>query len=220
MALSGKVGASALGWKIKACTPSLNFETFLSICSAEKLTDTSHPVRSFSAPSLAPPAMKRRRARSGMVLTASRTKSCLSTPGIRSERSRPMMCPPPIFSAADDHGAEAFRHQHRQRDVHDQERDDRRHAEEMDVTGHFITAKQRRQPLQLHRFPNRKPRQHDQNADHDDAGIEKLLNVIVPGEVVMTELTGQRRLGVSNYAGRRNRQQLVAEPAGRKAERD
>src|SRR5689334_23357002 len=138
MALSGKVGASALGLKMKACTPSLNFETCFSICSAEKPSDTSHPVRSVSAPRLAPPAMKRRRARSGMILTASRTSSCLSTPGIRSERSRPMMLSSSNFSAADDHGAEAFGYKYRQRDVHDQERDDRRHAEEVDIAGYFI----------------------------------------------------------------------------------
>ena len=66
IALSGKVGASAFGLKIKACTASLNFETFFSISSAEKLSETSQPVRSVSAPRLAPPAMKRRRAGSGI----------------------------------------------------------------------------------------------------------------------------------------------------------
>src|SRR5450631_961151 len=147
MALSGKVGASALGLKINACTPSLNFETFFSICSAEKLSDTSQPVNSVSAPKLAPPAMKRRRARSGITLTASLTSNCLSTPGIRSERSRPMICPPRNL-AADDHGAQAFRHQHRQRDVNDQECNDRRHADEVDVTRQIIAAEQRRQVLQ------------------------------------------------------------------------
>ena len=90
MALSGKVGAIALGLKINACTPSLNFETRFSISSAEKLSVTSQPVSSVSAPRLAPPEMKRRRVRSGMVLTASRTSSVLSTPGIRRLRMRPM----------------------------------------------------------------------------------------------------------------------------------
>src|SRR5260370_30997786 len=71
MALSGKVGASALGLKIAACTASLNFETFFNISSAEKLSETSQPVSSVSAPKLAPPAMKRRRARSGIRLVAS-----------------------------------------------------------------------------------------------------------------------------------------------------
>ena len=90
MALSGKVGAIALGLKINACTPSLNFETCFSISSAEKLSVTSQPVSSVSAPRLAPPEMKRRRVRSGMVLTASLTSSVLSTPGIRRLRMRPM----------------------------------------------------------------------------------------------------------------------------------
>src|ERR1700682_619631 len=179
MALSGKVGASASGLKISACTPSLNFEIFFSISSAEKLSVASQPVSSVSAPKLAPPAMKRRRARSGIALTASRTNKCLSTPWIRSLRSRPMMCPPKIASAADDHGAQAFWHQHRERDMHDQKCDDRRHADKMDVTRHIIAAEQRGQVLQLHRLPDRQPRQHDHDADHDDAGIEQFLHGIV-----------------------------------------
>src|SRR5229473_5215467 len=144
MALSGNSGASALGLKIAACTASLNFETFFSMSSAEKLSDTSQPVRSVSAPRLAPPAIKRRRARSGITFTASRTSSFLSTPGIRSERSRPIVFSSNLL-AADDHGAQAFRYQHRQRDVHHQERDDRRHAEEMNETRDVIAAEQRRQ---------------------------------------------------------------------------
>src|ERR1700722_12582882 len=96
--------------------------------SAEKLSDTSQPVNSVSAPRLAPPAMKRRRAGSGIALMASRTSSFLSTPGIKSERRRPMMVSSE-WLAADDHGAQALRHQHGERDMHDQERDNRRHAE-------------------------------------------------------------------------------------------
>src|SRR5436190_137769 len=46
-----------------------------SISSAEKLSDTSHPVSSVSAPRLAPPAIKRRRARSGIILAASLTNN-------------------------------------------------------------------------------------------------------------------------------------------------
>src|SRR5580704_11558367 len=157
MALSGKVGASASGLKINACTLSLNFETFFNISSAEKLSDTSQPVNIVKAPKLAPPAIKRRRDRSGIVFTASRTSNCLSTPGIRSERMRPMMCPPRSLSrssrlfmfehdlfrktgshfsgscsASDNHGAQAFGYQHRQGDMNHQEGDDRRHATEVD----------------------------------------------------------------------------------------
>src|SRR5450631_3292612 len=186
MALSGKVGASASGLKIAACTPSLNFEIFFSISSAEKLSETLQPVSNVSAPKLAPPAIKRRRARSGIRRAASLTSSCLSTPGIRSERSWPMICPPRKYrSAADDHGAQAFRHQHGERDVNHQEADDRRHAEEVDVTGDIVAAEQCRQVLQLHRLPDRQSRQHDDDSDRDDAGIEQLLNIIVLCQVVM-----------------------------------
>jgi hypothetical protein len=73
-----------------ACTASLNFEICVSIDSAEKLSVTSQPVSSVSAPRLAPPAMKRRRDRSGICLSASFTSRFLSTPGIRSLRMRPI----------------------------------------------------------------------------------------------------------------------------------
>src|ERR1700716_1920605 len=167
----------ASGLKIAACTASLNLETFFSISSAETLSDTSQPVNSVSAPRLSPPPMKRRRGGSRMVFTASPTSNCLSTPGIRSERSRPMINPPEL--APDDHGTQAFRHQQRQRKMDDHEPDDRRHADEMDVTGDIVAAKQRPQPMQLHRLPDREPRQHDHDTNHDDPGIEQLLHIVV-----------------------------------------
>ena len=49
--------------------------------------------------------------------------------------------------AADDHGAQAFGHQHRQSDMNHQEGDDRRHANEVDITRDVIAAEQGRQPL-------------------------------------------------------------------------
>src|SRR4029077_6984823 len=122
---------SAFGLNINACTASLNFEIFVSIRSAEKLSETSQPVSSVHAPKLAPPATKRRRIRSGITFVASRTSNCLSTPGIRNLRSLPMMLSFE-FSAADDHGAQAFRHQNGERNVNHQERDNRRHANEVD----------------------------------------------------------------------------------------
>src|SRR5437868_5971913 len=155
MALSGKVGASALGLKIKACTPSLNFETCFSICSAEKLSDTSQPVRSVSAPRLAPPVMKRRRERSDIALVASRTRSFLSTPGMSSERMRPMII---LLSATDDHGAQTFRHQQCERDVNHDESNDQGHTDEVYVTRGVIAAEHRRQILKLHRLPYRQAR--------------------------------------------------------------
>src|ERR1700761_498467 len=143
MALSGKLGASASGLKIAACTASLNFDTFFNIASAEKLSDTLHPVKSVSAPRLAPPEIKRRRVGSAITLPASRTSNCLSTPGIRSERRRPMTDSPRGLLAADDHGAQALRHQQRQRDVNHQKRDDQSHADEMNIAGDIIAAEQR-----------------------------------------------------------------------------
>ncbi|MGY4381301.1 hypothetical protein ACVWZ3_008940 [Bradyrhizobium sp. i1.3.6] len=86
IALSGKVGASASGLNIQACTASLNFETFASRVSADEESTTSQPVSSVSAPRLAPPAMKRRRVKSGMDLMESLISSRLSTPGMRNER--------------------------------------------------------------------------------------------------------------------------------------
>src|SRR5215470_13440570 len=147
MALSGKVGASASGLKIQACTASLNFETCASSLSAESLSTTSQPVSSVSAPRLAPPEMKRRRVMSGISLVASLTRSVLSTPGIKSLRKRPMIVSSESSgSAADDHGAQALRHQDRKRDVNDEECHDRRHAEEVHVTGLVVIAEQRHQP--------------------------------------------------------------------------
>src|ERR1700710_891553 len=102
--------------------------------SAEKLSDTSQPVNSVSAPRLAPLAIKRRRERSGISFVASLISRFLSTPGISSLRIRPMV----FSSAADDHGAQAFRHQQRQGDMHDQERDDQGHADEMHITRKII----------------------------------------------------------------------------------
>src|SRR4029079_9157974 len=165
----------ASGLNTPACTPSLNFETCFSISSAEKLSDTLQPVSSVSAPRLAPPEMKRRRVRSGSAFTASLTSNFLSTPGIRSERLRPMTI---LLLASDDHRAQALRHQDREHDMHHHESDDRRHAEEVDIACGLIAAEQCREPLQLHRLPHREARQHNDDANNNDAGVEQLLHVI------------------------------------------
>src|SRR6201995_2248803 len=155
--LSGNSGASASGLNIQACTASLNLDTCFRTPSAESLSTTLQPVSSASAPMLAPPEMKRRRVKSGMAFAASRTSSCLATPGSRSLRMRPMM----TSSTSDDHGAQAFGPQQRQHDMHDQKQHDRRHAEEMDIARPVIAAEQGHQPVQLHRLPDRQARQHD-----------------------------------------------------------
>src|SRR5690242_17661107 len=139
MALSAKVGASASGLNIQACTASLNFETCLSISSAESLPTTSHPVSSVSAPRLAPPVMKRRRVRSGIAFTASLIRSLLSTPGMRRKLFLAMMV---SSSAADDHRAQALGHQNRERDMDDQEQADQRHADEMHIARGVVAAEQ------------------------------------------------------------------------------
>src|SRR3954467_12442627 len=115
---------------MKACTASLNFETDFSISSAEDESITSQPVSSVSAPRLAPPAMKRRRLTSGIVLMESLISSRLSTPGIRNGRLAMVSC---SALTADDHRAQTLRHQQREQNVNDEEGADRGHAEEMDV---------------------------------------------------------------------------------------
>src|SRR6266702_6900156 len=97
----------------------------------------------------------------------------------------PWLC---SLSAADDHRAQALRHQQRERDVDDEEGADRGHAEEMDVARGRIVAEQRDEIIELHRLPYRQARQHDEHADHDDAGIEHPLHGIVDAEVIMAEL--------------------------------
>src|ERR1700730_16711461 len=82
MALSRKVSASRLGSNRSACTRSLKREIARNALSAEAPSITSQPESSTSAPRLAPPCRKRRRAASGKSLAASFTKSFASTPGI------------------------------------------------------------------------------------------------------------------------------------------
>jgi hypothetical protein len=90
MSFSEKVGANALGLKINACTPSLNFETCFSISSAEKLVRHVAAGQQRQRAEAGAARIKRRRVRSGMVFTASLMSSVLSTPGISRLRMRPM----------------------------------------------------------------------------------------------------------------------------------
>src|ERR1700712_5156972 len=128
---------------------SLNFEICDSRLSAESESETSQPVSRVSAPKLAPVAMKRRRARSGISLVASRTSRFLSTPGMIRDRRRFIMA---ISSASDDHGAQTLRHQKRQRDVNHQEGADQRHHGEVHIAREIVAAEQGRKILQLHRL--------------------------------------------------------------------
>ena len=56
---------------------------------------------------------------------------------------------------ARDHRAQALRHDQRQRHVHNEETYDRRHRQEMHVSGGVIATKKRRQFLELNRLPDR-----------------------------------------------------------------
>src|SRR6476659_5340756 len=104
--------------------------------------------------------------------------------------------------------------------MHHDEGNDQGHTDEMHVTRGVVTAEQRGEPLQLHRLPDRQARQHDKHADHDHAGVEQFLHVIVLAQIVVRELASQRSPGIRDYAVRRDRQQLLAEAAGGKPKRE
>src|SRR5664279_5155717 len=180
MALSGKVGASLVRLNSAACAPSLNEEILRSTPSAVSPSIMSQPVRKASAPRLAAPRRKPRRAGSGINLAASLISSLGSTPG--------MILLWRMILFPRNHGAQALRHQQRQRHVYSQEPDDRAHCDEMHVAGNIVAAEQRGQFLELHRLPDRETRQHDHDAGEDHAGVKHLLHRVVVREIVMREL--------------------------------
>src|ERR1700690_3441801 len=147
MSLSGKVGASLVRLNSAACAASLNEEILRSTASALSPSMMSQPVRKASAPRLAAPRRKPRRAGSGINLAASLIRSLGSTPGIILFW-RMMLFPR-------DHGAQALQHQQCQRYMHAEESDDRAHCDKMHVAGKIVAAEQRGQFLQLHRLPDR-----------------------------------------------------------------
>src|SRR5580700_3682444 len=108
MALSGYSVASVLGLNRRAWTQSLKREITRSALSAVGPSMMSQPVSVASAPRLAAPRRNRRRDGSGSSLAASLIRSFGSTPGIFL-RSRAMVRS--SNSAADDHGAQALRHE-------------------------------------------------------------------------------------------------------------
>src|SRR3972149_1627871 len=163
MALSGNVGASLVGLNSAACAPSLKAKILRRIPSAVSPSIMSQPVRKVSAPRLAAPRRKLRRIGSGSSLPASLISSLGSTPGM-------ILCwRMMLLLLSGDHRAHALRHDERQRHMHEQETDDRRHGEEMHVTAKVVTAEQRGQLLKLHRLPDRQTRQHDNDAGEDHA---------------------------------------------------
>src|SRR5271167_3314606 len=97
------------------------------------LSTISQPVSMASAPRLVAPRRNSRRDGAGMSFAASLIRSLVSTPGI-CLRGRDIVSSPAFNarrSSSKDHGAQALRHKKRERNVHGQEADDRRHGEEM-----------------------------------------------------------------------------------------
>src|ERR1044071_2363666 len=129
MAFSGNSGASFVRLNRAACAPSLKADTLRSTPSAVSPSMMSHPVRKASAPRLAAPRRKPRRLASGISLAASLSSSLGSTPGM-SLRWRIV-----VFLFPDDHGAQTFWHEQRQRHVNHQKSDYRTHCKEMDEIG-------------------------------------------------------------------------------------
>src|SRR5664279_1177402 len=146
MALSGKIGASLVLLNSAACAPSLKAEILRNTPSAVSPSMISQPVRKVSAPRLAAPRRKLRRSGLGSSLPASLISSLGSTPGM-------IFLMRILFPRH--HGAQALGHQQRQRNMHDQETDDRGHREEMHVASKIIAAEQHGQFLELHRLPDR-----------------------------------------------------------------
>src|SRR5690242_19424528 len=213
MALSGKVGASLVRLNRAACAPSLNFETLRSAFSAVSPSMMSHPVRNASAPRLAAPRRKPRRLASGISLAASVISSFGSTTGM-------VLCRRMVFVlTAGDHGAQTFRHDQRERNVNDQERDDCRHRKKVDIARDIIPAEQRRQFLKLHGLPYRKPGQDDDYSREYDACIEQLLDRVVTRQVVMREAKGRRSFKIRHDVGWPNRPKLAPEPAAGETQR-
>src|SRR5208283_3692327 len=216
--LSGYSGASLLGSNSQAWTRSLKREMTRSAFSELSPSMISQPLSTASAPRLAAPRRKNRRDGSGSNLAASLIRSFGSTPG--SGLRRRVTDFSPRLSAAGQHRAQALRHQNGERHMHDQERNDGRHGGEVHITRGIVAAEETGQMLQLHRLPDRHPRQHDDETGEQDAQIEKLLHCVVDREIVMREAAAQRGHEVADNIARTDREKLAAEAAGQDAERD
>src|SRR5579863_3719815 len=120
MALSGNVGANVVSLNRRAWTQSLKFETTRSAFSDVGPSMISQPVSIASAPRLVAPRRNSRRDGAGKSLAASVMRRFGSTPFI-GWRGRDIAFSP---STAEDHGAQALRHDQRQRHMHGEEADD------------------------------------------------------------------------------------------------
>ena len=115
-----------------------------------------------------------------------------------------------IRGAAHDHSDQGLWHQRGQRQMHDKETDDRRHAKEMHDPRKFITAEQPGQFLQLDRLPDAKPGKDCYQGGRQDAPIEHLLDRIVFAEL-MAKPAAQCRKKISQKSRDRDRQEIAAE---------
>jgi hypothetical protein len=88
----------------------------------------------------------------------------------------------------------------------------------VDISRGIVTAEKVGQPLQLHRFPDRQPRQHDGHAGNQDADIEELLHRVVSRQILMREPATERGEKIAQHVRRPNRDELAAEPTRSKAE--
>ena len=92
--------------------------------------------------------------------------------------------------------------------------DDRRHAEEMHEPDGLEAAEQRRQLGELHRFPQRQPGDHDEDADRHNAEIENLLHGVVMRQILVREAKAQRVADGRHDLAQRQRKQLLPKPSG------
>ncbi len=76
------------------------------------------------------------------------------------------------------------------------------------------TAEQGGKLGELHRLPQRETRNHDENADQNDAEIKNLLHGVVVREIVMAEPKPQRLADRRQYLAHGNGKQLAPETTG------
>ena len=72
----------------------------------------------------------------------------------------------------------------RDRQVHDDEPDDPGHGQEMHPARTLEATEQRGQPVQLHRFPDRQPGQHQQRTERQDQPVQQALHRVVAARLM------------------------------------
>ena len=117
------------------------------------------------------------------------------------------------LGSARHHRNQCLRNEQRKRHVHEEKQHDRGHAEEMHQAGALEVVEQRRQLRELHRLPDDETRDHLQNADQDDADIERALHGVVAGEIVVREVETQGVAHGGNELAQADRQQHAAKAA-------